>query len=76
MDVPGLLFSTFFLLPFFFFFKLFWVCHMACGILVPRLGFEPRPTAVKAGRPNNWPANSLPFSLNAVVVHEISEDRI
>ena len=49
---------------------------MACGILVPRPGIEPRPLAVKAPGPNHWnppPGNSLreflrvlsfPFSLD------------
>ena len=32
---------------------LFWSCHEACGILVPRLGFEPGPSAVKAPSPNH-----------------------
>ena len=28
--------------------------HMACGILVPWLGIEPRPSAVRAWHPNHW----------------------
>jgi len=26
----------------------FWLCHTACGILVPRPGIKPRPTALEA----------------------------
>ena len=33
---------------FFSFFNfIFWLCHTACGILVPRPGMEPRPTSLK-----------------------------
>ena len=30
--------------------------YMACGILVPQPGIEPRPMAVKAWNPNHWTA--------------------
>ena len=33
---------------------------MACGILVPSPGIEPRPSAVKAQSPNHWTARELP----------------
>ena len=33
---------------------------MACGILVPPPGIEPRPTAVKAPSPNHWTTRELP----------------
>lgn len=32
----------------------FWLSHMVCGILVPRLGIELAPMAVKALRFNWW----------------------
>ena len=32
---------------------------MACGILVPQLGIEPRPLAVKGWSPNNWTARGF-----------------
>ena len=38
----------------------FWPCHTACGILVPRPGIEPRPSAVKVWSPNHWTAREFP----------------
>ena len=32
----------------------------ACGILVPRPGIEPRPSAVKAHSINHWTAREFP----------------
>ena len=40
----------------------FWLCHAACGILVPQPGTEPRPTAVKVQSPNDWTARKFPLS--------------
>ena len=44
--------SSIILLFFFFFFNfiffIFWPCHTACRILVPRPGIEPTPPAVEA----------------------------
>ena len=37
---------------------------MACGILVPRPGIEPRPSAVKAPSPNHWTAGEFPVSFH------------
>ena len=37
----------------------FWLCHMACGILVPQPGIEPAPSAVQVWRPNHWTAREL-----------------
>ena len=37
----------------------FWPHHAACGILVPRPGVEPRPSAVKAQSPNHWTAREF-----------------
>ena len=36
------------------------VPHMACGILVPRPGIEPRPSAVRVQSPNHWTAREVP----------------
>ena len=33
---------------------------MACGILVPLPGIEPRPSAVKAQSPNHWTTREFP----------------
>ena len=41
-------------------FFFFWLCCMACGILVPRPGIEPRPSAVKTWCPNHWAAEEIP----------------
>ena len=35
------------------FFFLLCLCSVACGILVPRIGTEPRPMAVKVQSPNH-----------------------
>ena len=32
----------------------FWLCHMPCGVLVPRSGIEPALTAVEAPSLNYW----------------------
>ena len=47
------------LLSFFF----FWPRCAACGILVPRPGTEPRPTAVKVWSPNHWTTRESPLFL-------------
>ena len=38
----------------------FWPCHAACMILVPWLGTEPGPTAVKSWSPNHRTAREFP----------------
>ena len=39
---------------------LFWPYHMACGVIVPHPGIEPKPSAVKAGLlTTGLPGNSL-----------------
>ena len=43
-------------IPFFFFL----LYHMACRILVPRPGMEPRPTKVKLPNPNHWTTREFP----------------
>ena len=40
---------------------LFSPCHMAYGILVPRWGIEPAPSAVKAWSPDYWTAWEFPI---------------
>ena len=35
-------------------FRLSWLYHVACGMLVPWPGIEPRPLAVKVLSPNHW----------------------
>ena len=47
-----------------FFFFFFWPCPMACRILVPRSGIEPKPSAVKAQSPNHWTAREFPRLLH------------
>ena len=40
-------------------FLFFWLHCAACGILVPRPGIEPGPSAVKARSPNLWTAREF-----------------
>ena len=47
--------------PQFFFF--FWLHCVACGILVPRPGVEPMPSAVKSLSPNHWTSREFPMDL-------------
>ena len=54
----------------------FWLCHVACGILVPRPGTEPRATAVKAPSPNHWTARAFPpniFCLKMKHYHPLAD---
>ena len=44
----------------YFFFFNFWQRQTACGILVPRPGIEPAPSAVKARSPNHRTAREFP----------------
>ena len=37
--------------------------HVACGILVPQPGTEPRPSAVRTRSPNHWTAREFPVLL-------------
>ena len=37
-----------------------WQHCLACGILVPRPGIEPAPSAVRAQSPNHWTAREFP----------------
>ena len=47
--------------------KRFWPCHSACGISVPILEIEPRPTAVVAWSPNHWTTRESPCLLSLVL---------
>ena len=38
----------------------FWLCRLACGILVPQPGIEPVPPAVEAQSRNHWTAREVP----------------
>ena len=40
---------------------LFWPHHEACGILAPRPGIEPVPSAVKSRSLNHWTAREFPI---------------
>ena len=40
---------------------LFWLCHMACGILVPQPGTKPTPPALEASSLNSWTAREVPL---------------
>ena len=42
------------------FFFFFWKYCLACEILVPRPGIEPRPLAVRLWSPNHWTAREFP----------------
>ena len=44
------------------FFFFFWLCHTACGILIPRPGIKPTPTAVEAWCINYWTTREIPSS--------------
>ena len=48
---------------FLFFCFIFWPCCMACRILVPWPGVNPRPPALGAQRLNHWTAREAPVSL-------------
>ena len=53
-------------------FFFFWPHYMACGVLVPRLGAEPRPLAVKAWSLNQWTTREflrVTFFKNCVSKH-------
>ena len=39
-----------------------WPQGTTCGILVPRAGIEPRPSAVKVQTPNHWTSSEAPSS--------------
>ena len=50
------------------FFFFFWSCSEACGILVPRPGFEPVPSSVKALSPNHWTAKEFPMQTVSITI--------
>ena len=40
---------------------IYWPCHVvACGILVPQPGIEPKPSTMKSPSPNHWRAREFP----------------
>ena len=39
---------------------IFWPCHVAWGILVPRPGIEPVPSALEAQNLNHWTIKEIP----------------
>ena len=41
-------------------FLCFFLAYVACGILVPRPGTDPGPSAVRARSPNHWAAREFP----------------
>ena len=43
--------------------SIFWLCHVACGILFPQPGIKPRPLAVKVQSPNHWTDRKFPCYL-------------
>lgn len=45
-------------------------CHMACGVLVPRGGTEPRPPAVKAWSPNDWTSRDVPSPISLYIYYK------
>ena len=49
----------FFFFNFQFYLFIFWTCCEACGMLIPRPGIEPVPSAVKTQSPNLWTAREF-----------------
>ena len=43
-----------------FFVVFFWLCHLACGILVPQPGTEPVTPALEVWSLNHWTAREVP----------------
>ena len=50
--------SDFFI--FYFYLFIYWPHRVACGILVPRPGIEPKAMRVKAQSPNHWTTREFP----------------
>ena len=58
-------FLSTFTFPSFLFLLIFWLCHRACGIIVPWLRTKPMPPVLEARSPNQWTAREvLPFFFN------------
>ena len=49
--------------------KIFWLNHVACGILVPESGIEPKPREVRAQSPKPWTTRDFPAVTNYEVTH-------
>ena len=45
--------------------------HKACGILVPRPGIEPGPSAVRAWSPNHWTAREFPKDSFIIRIYKV-----
>ena len=60
---PGVYEISYFLISNMYYSFFFWPCQAACGILVPRPGIEPGPSAVKAPCPNHWTTREFPVLL-------------
>ena len=56
-----------------FYFFIFWPCHVACGILVPPPGIEPKSPALGALCLNHWTAREFPdlFNLSLFVLNQL-----
>ena len=59
-------------------FFVFWLCHVACGILVPPPGLKPEPPAVVVWSLNHWTAREVPghLSLDLRPTQVIQDDLI
>ena len=51
--------GTFFFFSFLFCFVLFWLCHVACGVLVPQPGIKPTAPALEVQGLNHWTAGEV-----------------
>ena len=51
------------------FFRFSWLCHTACGILVPQPGIEPAPPAVEVWTFNHWTAREVPLPTSYLSPH-------
>jgi len=49
--------------------KIFWPNHVACGILVPESGIEPKPGEVRAQSPKPWTTRDFPAVTSYEVTH-------
>ena len=45
----------------------YWLCHVACGILVPQPGIKPPSPAVEAGSPNHWITREVPIIIIIII---------
>ena len=52
-------------------FFFFWPQHMACGILFPQPGIEPKPSALKVGSSNYWTSREFLSNLCYTVFYNV-----